>query len=137
MEYETLKLLHQIAVTLFVVTMAISFIVLMRLPSRPERAPAIARKTRRFVTVPGGIALLVVWGLGIWMLIESGWWQAPWMWAKLVVAFIVSGLHGAASKQMRLAANGTPLHARRPGSALVGLLIGTAIVVGLVIAKPF
>lgn len=138
MEYETLKLLHQIAVSLFVLSMAISFIALIRIAISPgETSAALAALVRRWVTVPGGLVLTIAWILGIWMLIVSGLWQAPWMWAKVLVAFMVSGLHGAASKHTRLAAGGTPLAIKRPVVALIGLLVGAAIVGWLAMSKPF
>jgi len=32
--------------------------------------------------------------LGITLAVMGGWYSAPWLWAKLVLVFMLSGLHG-------------------------------------------
>jgi putative membrane protein len=58
---------------------------------------AIHRWDRR-ITTP---ALAVVWLLGITLLVMGGWYSAPWLWAKFVIVFVLSGIHGKLSASLR------------------------------------
>lgn len=58
---------------------------------------AIHRWDRR-ITTP---ALAVVWLLGITLIVMGGWYSAPWLWAKFVIVFVLSGIHGKLSAGLR------------------------------------
>lgn len=104
----------------------------------PQRWVKIAKKLRYILLLPTGITFIVVWVLGIWMAILTGWYEFFWFWLKIAILMAVSGVHGRVSKLYRL-----PDQASGSGSVLsdtawllvfAGLI---AAIVFLVIAKPF
>lgn len=95
---------------------------------------AIYRWDRR-VTTP---ALGAVWLLGIALVVMGGWYNAPWLWAKFVIVFMLSGLHGNQSATLRRLLAGQL--AQPPGSArwVPGLTLAAITAVALlVIVKPW
>ena len=58
---------------------------------------AIHRWDRR-ITTP---ALGLVWLLGITLVLMGGWYNAPWLWAKFLIVFVLSGIHGNQSASLR------------------------------------
>lgn len=95
---------------------------------------AIHRWDRR-VTTP---ALGLVWLLGITLVVMGGWYNAPWLWAKFVIVFVLSGLHGNQSATLRrLLAREIP---QPPGSVqwVPGLTMAAITGIALlVILKPW
>jgi putative membrane protein len=83
-------------------------------------------------------AMIVVWLTGLWMAYASGFFQAPWLHAKLSLVLIMSALHGyfaslvktfAADKNIRSARFYRILNEIPP--ALMVLIVV------LVVVKPF
>ena len=52
----------------------------------------------RYITTP---ALGGVWVLGIALMVMGGWYNAPWLWAKFAIVFVLSGIHGNQSASLR------------------------------------
>jgi putative membrane protein len=46
-------------------------------------------------------AMILAWLLGLWLAWQGGWFKAPWLHAKLVLALAMSGVHGILSKYVR------------------------------------
>jgi protoporphyrinogen IX oxidase len=46
-------------------------------------------------------AMIVTWGLGLWLAWSGGWYSAPWFHAKLVLVLGMMGVHGILSKYVR------------------------------------
>ena len=95
----------------------------------------VVRRWDRRVT---SSAMLVVWGLGITMAIQGGWFASPWLIAKLVVVVALSALHGMLSGTLRRATSeagrtspATQFHA---GPSVVAAVIVIAV---LAVTKPF
>ena len=89
----------------------------------------------RRVTSP---AMILTWVFGILLALQAGWFGAPWLWAKLVFVFILSGLHGAISgrlKRLTWDAGSTPDPVAAPFLP-VGITLLVLIVL-LVVLKPF
>ena len=88
----------------------------------------------RRVTTP---ALGLVWVLGIALALMSGWYNAPWLWLKVAIVFVLSGLHGNQSATLRRLLAGSvqqpPIYMRRV--AWLTIVAVTAIAL-LVILKP-
>lgn len=95
---------------------------------------AIYRWDRR-VTTP---ALGVVWLLGITLVVLGSWYSAPWLWAKFVIVFVLSGLHGNQSASLRRLLTGqvaqVPASVRWVPALTLGAITAVAL---LVILKPW
>ncbi len=140
MEYLWLKALHIAAVMTWIGGMLINSLAARALPAAAprnaaeQRLVATARHWDRRVTSP---ALLLTWVLGITMAILAGWYASPWFMAKFLIAFFLSGLHGAQSSALRRMAANTNL-APPPFLRVSGVITLAAMlaVVALVITKP-
>lgn len=68
----------------------------------PTGPPADTRARLRWVfNLLCTPALLVVWGAGLTVATQGGWFADTWLQAKLALVLILSGLHGAMSGQLR------------------------------------
>jgi putative membrane protein len=95
---------------------------------------AIYRWDRR-VTTP---ALAVVWLLGITLLVMGGWYSAPWLWAKFVIVFVLSGMHGNLSASLRRLLAGQAVQLPASVRWVPGLTLAAITAVALlVILKPW
>lgn len=84
---------------------------------------------QRSVTTP---AMLVVWGLGMILAIEGGWFAYPWLQLKLVLVVLLSALHGVQSGMLRRSASGAVLRSGGTSGFVpltIGLVAGIAILV--------
>ena len=103
------------------------------LPHEKRMGQAFLRWDRR-VTVP---AMLAVWGLGIALASLGGWFGAGWLYAKLVLVFALSGLHGVLSAFLRRRIEGAGIRERawiRVGPGLCVAAFGAIAL--LVVLKP-
>lgn len=142
MFYLFLKAFHLAAVLTWVGGMLALSVALAALLKRTpgtlaSEQPLLAAMHRwdRRATTP---ALGAVWLLGITLLVMGGWYSAPWLWAKFVIVFVLSGLHGNQSATLRRLLAGQL--AQPPNSArwVPGLtLVALAAVALLVILKPW
>jgi uncharacterized membrane protein len=136
MLYLWIKAVHLIAVITFIAGM-----VTMALGGRlalPEWR-RIARRADYRLASP---ALIVVWVTGPVLAVTANWWSAPWLMAKLVFVVIVSALHGRLSGTLRrMERDNVAQPETRPNAlfvrALPITLLSMAVVVALVIVKPF
>lgn len=90
------------------------------------------RRWDRMVTAP---ALAIVWITGITIALSGHWFGAAWLSVKLAVVVALSALHGTLRRMERddLVVVPTPWL----GQAAGAVVAATAIVVGLVVIKPF
>jgi len=105
-------------------------------PGSPEaeRLADTEQQAMRLVVNP---AMVLTWGLGLWLAWQGRWLSDGWLHAKLLVVTILSGMHGWAVGIVRSFAGGE----RRRGArfyarmaAMGGLLAAAAVT--LVIVKP-
>lgn len=138
MDYEIIKSLHMLAVTVFVIGMIASILTLMRIANSPiaERVAA-AKKAHLFILRPTSIAITIVWLLGGWMIWTAGFIGEHWLWAKLVLVMVVSGIHGVAAKQLRYAKREEHVIAGKLPISLLVFLLSICLILYLVFAKPF
>jgi putative membrane protein len=95
---------------------------------------ALHRWDRR-VTTP---ALGAVWLLGIALVVMGGWYSAPWLWAKFVIVFVLSGVHGNLSASLRRLLAGQVAQLPAAVRWAPGLTVGAITAVALlVILKPW
>ena len=139
MTYPWLKALHVACVLLFVGGIFATALTLAGLET-PRDASRLAALRRlrvwdRYVT---GVALVALWGFGIAMAVQAGWFEAPWLSIKLVIVITLSGLHGVLAGNLRKAtadpARPVPRYLKY-APALIGVAV--AMVAILVVIKPF
>jgi protoporphyrinogen IX oxidase len=93
---------------------------------------------RRLLKIIVNPAMAVVWLTGLWMAFASGFFQAPWLHAKLTLVIAMSALHGYFSSVVKtFAADRNRRSARfyRILNEIPPVLM--AIIVVLVVVKPF
>lgn len=143
MLYLAIKTFHIVAIIVWIGGMlAVSLLLASMQPSSgpflfPEnRLLMIAHRWDRRVTTP---AMLSAWALGLSMSMLGHWFAAAWLSTKLVVVLALSALHGIQFGTLRRLATGGSR--RKPGGALrfaaSGIVISVAVIVALVLYKPF
>jgi putative membrane protein len=95
---------------------------------------AVIRRWDRYVTAP---AMILAWGLGITMAVQGGWLGSPWLTIKLVIAVVLTALHGVVSGSLRRSGFDMP----RPVASILryaapATIVCVAVISFLVIAKP-
>lgn len=142
MDYPTLKILHIVAMLVWIVGMLANAIVLARLaassePGGAQHAKTIAtvRRWERWLIFP---AMGLVWAFGLGLAMTGGWLSSRWLMLKLLLVLGLSALHGVQWRALRRFANGSS----RPPSGVMensGPIIVVAVVaiVALAITKPF
>ncbi|EON15396.1 CopD family protein [Pandoraea sp. SD6-2] len=132
MLYLWIKAVHLIAVITLIAGM-----VTMALGGRLVQ-PEWRRLARRADYGLASPALIVVWLTGPTLAIMANWWSAPWLMAKLVLVLVISGLHGRLSATLRrLERDGATTPPALFQRALPVTLVSMAVIVALVIVKPF
>ena len=98
--YEWLKAFHIIAVIAWMAGM----LYLPRLfvyhsaadvgSMQSETFKVMERRLLRAIMTP---AMILTWVLGLWLAYQGGWFKAPWLHAKFLLVFLLSGVHGMLS----------------------------------------
>ena len=93
---------------------------------------------RRLLKLIINPAMIITWLLGLWLLWAGGWFGAGWLYAKLALVLILSGVHGAFVRWVRDFAQDRNRRSARFYRIAneVPTLLMIAIVI-LVIVKPF
>ena len=102
--------------------------------TRDTRYLDVIRRWDRCVTLP---AMLVVWGLGLGMAMQAGWFSSPWLMIKLAIVGALSALHGLVSGMLRrlgASADHPPAALRYAAPATI---LGVVMIAILAVAKPF
>src|ERR1043165_1855746 len=139
--YEWIKALHVIAVIAWMAGM----LYLPRLfvyhcdaevgSKQSETFKVMERRLLRAIINP---AMIVTWGAGLWLALESGHYRSGWMQAKFVLVVILSGGHGLFVRWTREFAEDRNTRSQRFYRIIneVPTVLLIAIVI-LVIVKPF
>lgn len=142
MIYLWIKSFHIVAVIVWIGGMLVSAVLLAALRSvaplliaEVQQAIDAARRWDARVTAP---AMLLTWILGLALAVTGGWFPSRWLFAKLALVLLLSGLHGVLAGSLRRSAlrpdATVPGFARHAPAAIVAAV--TPIVV-LVVIKPF
>jgi putative membrane protein len=139
--YEWIKALHVIAVIAWMAGM----LYLPRLfvyhcdaevgSKQSETFKVMERRLLRAILNP---AMVVTWGAGLWLALESGHYRSGWMQAKFVLVLILSAMHGLFARWTREFAEDRNTRSQKfyrvineiPTLLMIGIVI-------LVIVKPF
>lgn len=106
--YEWLKAFHIIAVIAWMAAMLYLprlFVYHTRAAVGSETSEIFKIMERRLYKAIMTPAMLVTWVLGLVMAYEAGWFSSGWFHAKLLLVFILSGVHGFMGKCLREFAN--------------------------------
>lgn len=103
-----------------------------------EQSETFKIMERRLLRVIMNPAMIVAWALGLWLAWSGGYFTEPWFWGKFTAVFLMSGVHGAFSRAVRLFAedrNQRSARYWRMMNEVPTLLLIAAVV--LVVVKPF
>ncbi|MBN3834566.1 CopD family protein [Burkholderia sp. Ac-20344] len=133
MIYLWLKAVHVVAMVTF-----IGGLLLLSVGVRIANL-AVHRAVRRWDRTVTAPALALVWIAGIALALNGHWFGAAWLWGKLVVVVALSALHGILAGTLRRMERDDLVVVPAPwlGQAAGAVVAATAIVVGLVVIKPF
>ncbi len=93
---------------------------------------------RRLLKIIVNPAMIVVWLTGLWMAYAGGFFQAPWLHAKLALVLAMSALHGYFAGLVRTFAADRNLRSARFYRLLNEVPpVLAAVIVVLVVVKPF
>src|ERR1700748_2088017 len=102
--YEWIKALHIIAVIAWMAGM----LYLPRLFVYHCAAPAGSPQSETFKTMEGRLlrglispAMIATWIFGLWLAWLGGWAWAGWFQAKVILVFVMSGVHGMLAHHVR------------------------------------
>lgn len=80
---------------------------------RSPLAETLAAMERRLIGTLVNPAMVIAWGVGLWLAVEGNWLASGWFHAKLVIVLLLSGLHGwIVGEARRLGAGERPHKAR-------------------------
>ncbi|HEX5845017.1 MAG TPA: CopD family protein [Rhodoplanes sp.] len=101
------------------------------------QAAMLSALERRIVQLVVNPAMVITWGIGLWLAWRGGWFSSPWLQAKLGLVVVLSGLHGWAVGAVRSFAEGGQGRGVRfyVGVNIAGVLLTVAVVV-LAVVKP-
>lgn len=142
MEYYLLLGLHVGAVGVWIGGMLLSSLAIYieTISAKKDKPPAerlgLVLAWNRWMTTP---AMLLVWGLGIAMTLQIGWYMFIWFKLKIAVVLLLSALYGRQAATLRRISRSSTAFT---SSALLRFsapvtLVATIVIVVLVVAKPF
>ena len=128
MGYGLILNLHQLAMVVWILSMIVAPLALMR-----RRDPALGRRILRAVATP---AMVLTWLFGLWLAVQGGWFTQGWLHVKLLFVLALSALHGIALGRLRRAGPGgeVPGLVRNLPWITILLVAGAAL---LAVWKPF
>lgn len=132
--YSWILVVHIAAISVWVGGMLANDLALLAVPSGgPPPANRLMRRWNRAVTVP---AMVVTWIAGAAMVVLGGWYVMGWIWAKIAVVLLLSGLEGAQTANLRRLAEGRRPPAYLQFSSLI-IVAAIPVIATLAVAKPF
>jgi putative membrane protein len=139
--YPWLKALHVIAIIAWMAGMLYLprlFVYHCEAEPGSKQSETFKLMERRLLTVIINPAMIVSWALGLWLAWSGGWYAAGWLQAKVVLALILSGLHGFFVRCVRDFASDA--NRRSPKFYRIVNEVPTILMIGMVIlavVKPF
>jgi putative membrane protein len=104
MLYEWLKALHIVAVISWMAGMLYLprlFVYHADVPPGSDRSEMLKVMERRLLKAIINPAMAATWVLGVALAWMSGFYLAPWLWAKVALVVALSGVHGVLSAAVR------------------------------------
>lgn len=132
--YPWLKALHVASALVFVGGVFAAAVFLAAAAQEADISPSLVHAMRQWDRVVTTPAMLLVWMFGLTLASTGGWLGDGWLWAKLVLVVVLSGVHGVQSGSLRGLAGGGVLRRRSLIGVICGCIIGIAV---LAVVKPF
>ncbi len=102
----------------------------------PQAAVLIAIE-QRLVQLVVNPAMVITWGIGLWLAWRGGWFSSPWLHAKLALVLILSGVHGWVVGVVRRSAEGAQGRGVRSYIAVdAATVLLTIAVIVLAVVRP-
>jgi len=141
MTYQLLKMAHVAAVVAWLVGSLFVSLFLLSSPNQDgDEAPKerkmlhALRRWTLFVTTP---AMIIAWLIGLHLAMTFGWFAMNWIWVKVGCALALSALLGMQSASLRRMVNGSLKRPRLVDLYAPFTVIACAVIVTLVVVKPF
>jgi putative membrane protein len=97
----------------------------------PAAAKLLSRVEEQLLQSVVNPAMVLAWGIGLWLIWDAGWFLGGWLQAKLVLVLGLSALHGWIVGAMRAVACGK---SQRSGKAFRNVtLVGAVVALGVMI----
>lgn len=103
----------------------------VNLPRDVEAAEVLVQAENWLLRAIVNPAMVLAWGIGLWLGWDAGWFASAWLQVKLVLVLALSGLHGWVVAAIRKVATGALKQPPRTLHNITG--IGAAITLGVVI----
>lgn len=140
MIYDLVKTLHLTAVLTFVGGLVLQSVCLwaVRTQGRIDQ-PLLkfVQQIYRWDRSVTNFALLITWGAGLYLGITGGHLSQPWMWAKLLVVTLLSGLHGVQGGALRRLSQQEPMQSDATGVSPYILIAAFLAIAWLVVIRPW
>ncbi len=134
MPYLLVKALHVACVLLFIGGLFSQAFAVAAGQRGDSGTTAMVSSWDRRVTVP---AMLAVWLTGAAIAAQGDWFASPWLWTKLALVLVLTGLHGIHSGRLRRLRRGDPVQAMRGAHIAAFIAAPVSIIALLVVLKPF
>jgi putative membrane protein len=139
--YLWLKALHVVAVIAWMAGMLYLprlFVYHCEAEAGSKQSETFKLMERRLLRAIINPAMIVTWVVGLWLMIEGGFFRSGWLHAKIALVVILSGVHGLLARWTREFADDRNVHSQRfyrivneiPTLLMIGIVI-------LVVVKPF
>src|SRR5438034_1762404 len=102
--YEWIKALHLIAVISWMAGMLYLprlFVYHCEAEPGSRQSETFKIMERRLLKAIINPAMIVTWGLGLWLAWQGGWYKAGWLHGKLALVIILSAIHGLFARWSR------------------------------------
>jgi putative membrane protein len=139
--YPWLKALHVIAVIAWMAGMLYLprlFVYHCEAEAGSKQSETFKVMERRLLRAIINPAMIITWVVGLWLMVEGGFFRSGWLHAKIALVVILSGIHGLLARWTREFADDRNVHSQRfyrivneiPTLLMIGIVI-------LVVVKPF
>ena len=139
--YLTLKALHIIAVIAWMAGMLyLPRLFVYHAAAKPgsEQSETFKVMERRLLKAIINPAMIAAWLLGAWLAWSGGWLAAPWLYAKLALVLVLSGLHGYLARLVKQFAADQNPHSQRYYRIINEIpTVLMILIVLLAVVKPF
>lgn len=133
--YTWMKAVHVASAFVFVAGVSVLSLVLVADAPNTAHSGSATARWRRWNRIVITLAMLLTWVFGLGLAMQGHWLGYTWLSAKVGLVVLLSGIHGAQSRALRLRAAGQQASVWR----LTPLIVATATlaILGLAVAKPF
>ena len=102
LDYQLLKAFHVTSLILWLGTMLLAPSIILVTNSLPDLLRnKLAKRYRKTLALLSTPAMLGTWLFGLGLMLQGSWYKSGWLYIKLLLVLIFSGLHGVFLGQLR------------------------------------